>query len=72
MSIYGQGLQGYGNIMNQGYGASGLSGQYAMDAGRSEAELAQARAMMAANAARGHSEGISGLGGAIGAIAGFL
>lgn len=70
--IYNQGLQGYGNLMNQGFNAGALNSQHAMNAGRSEAELAQARAMMSANSARGNSEGLGLLGGAIGALSGFF
>lgn len=69
MGLYGQGLQGMGNINQMGFGASGQAQQSMSDMLKSQAELAYANA---ANKQQSKGGFFSGLGGLLGGVGGFL
>jgi gas vesicle protein len=69
MGLYGQGLQGMGNINQMGFQASGMANQTLSDMLKAQAQLAYADAM---NKANSQSSGFGGLLGGVGKVIGGL
>lgn len=72
MGMYGQALNGYGNLSNMGYGAAGQVGNWNMDAGQQQADIQEAEAQEAAAQASQNQSGLGSFFGALGGMAGFL